>query len=150
MGVARGFDDAAGDDIEEDCGAAGAERTVYSGYEGTYAGGTRRALKTWSISFLITVCRGRHLVRTLRHLCFPVLKGTHLSLLYILFTANCNLPGAAPKYPQAPLRCQDAVFYSQYQYSTLLPTTVLLPTLATVILGNIHCNLERSKETSGD
>ena len=52
--------DAAGDDIEEDCGAAGAERTVYSGYEGTHAGGTRRALKlkTWSISFFAsTVCR---------------------------------------------------------------------------------------------
>jgi hypothetical protein len=41
VGVARGPDDAAGHYIEEDRGTAGVERTVYSGYEGAYAGDTR-------------------------------------------------------------------------------------------------------------
>ena len=41
MGVARGYDDSTGHDIEEDCGEARVEGTVYSGHKRAYAGDTR-------------------------------------------------------------------------------------------------------------
>ena len=57
--MARGLDDAAGHNTEKDCGAAGVEGTVHSGYEGAYAGGTG-AIELellWSIPFLTLLIR---------------------------------------------------------------------------------------------